>query len=292
MLTTDRMLLNPTDEELGRAIEDNLYALFRAMASLPGAELVQTPELGRHCAPPANPLFKGVWATKLEPDQVDAAIEDVLAWFAKRRAPFFFWWTGPSTRPIDLGARLAERGLVSMEAQTTPMPGLEASATGAPGMVTDLHAVDEDLLRRVPRGLEIERVRDKAALNEFKAVLMDAYALPERTPRAWVDATLALGFDRAPWRLFLARLDGDPVATALILGGGGVAGVYAVGTVERARGKGIGGAITLAPLLESRDEGYRHAVLFSSQIGVGAYERIGFRTIDAWIDRYLWRGDA
>src|SRR5437773_5649517 len=74
----DGALENPTDEELGVAIEDNLFAFFRAMASLPGAELVQTPELGRHCAPPTNPMFKGVWAPRLEPDQVEPAIDDVL----------------------------------------------------------------------------------------------------------------------------------------------------------------------------------------------------------------------
>ena len=56
-----------------------------------------------------------------------------------------------------------------------------------------------------------------------------------------------------------------------------------------ARGRGIGGAITLRPLLDARDEGYRHAVLFSSAMGVHAYERIGFRLLDGWIDRFLWR---
>ena len=290
MLTSDRILLNPTDTELGIAIEDNLHALFRAMSSLPGAELVQTPELGRHCAPPTDPMFKGVWATQLAPERVDETINEVLAWFAKRRAPFFFWWTGPSTRPTDLGQRLAARGLISMEAQAEHRTGaVTAAAKGAPGMAADFDDMSDDALRDVPRGFAIETVRDEAALRDFKQVLMAAYGLPELTTQAWVDATLAFGFERAPWRLYLGRLDGEPVASSLLFTGGGVVGVYAVGTVERARGKGIGGAITLAPLLEARDEGYRHAVLFSSAIGVRAYERIGFRPIDAWIDRYLWR---
>jgi predicted GNAT family acetyltransferase len=69
-----------------------------------------------------------------------------------------------------------------------------------------------------------------------------------------------------------------------------VASVYAIGTVPEVRGKGIGGAVTLGPLLEAREEGYRHAVLFSSAMGVSAYQRIGFRLLDAWINRYLWRG--
>jgi hypothetical protein len=42
---TNQALLNPTDAELGVAVEENLFALFRAMSTLPGSELVETPEL-------------------------------------------------------------------------------------------------------------------------------------------------------------------------------------------------------------------------------------------------------
>ena len=55
------------------------------------------------------------------------------------------------------------------------------------------------------------------------------------------------------------------------------------------RGRGIGGAITLRPLLEARDQGYRYAALFATELGVGAYRRIGFRDTGARINRYLWR---
>jgi ribosomal protein S18 acetylase RimI-like enzyme len=107
--------------------------------------------------------------------------------------------------------------------------------------------------------------------------------------QAWVDATTSFGLGRAPWRLYLGRLGGEPVATNLLFCGGGVASVYAVATVASARGRGIGGAITLAPLLAAREAGYRHAVLFSSDMAVGAYERIGFRGCGIRINRYLWR---
>jgi ribosomal protein S18 acetylase RimI-like enzyme len=68
-----------------------------------------------------------------------------------------------------------------------------------------------------------------------------------------------------------------------------VASVYAVATVPAARGKGIGAAITLKPLLEAREMGYRYAVLFSSEMGVRVYERIGFHLTNVRINRYLWR---
>jgi hypothetical protein len=35
--------------------------------------------------------------------------------------------------------------------------------------------------------------------------------------------------------------------------------------------------------------GYRYGVLFSTEMGVSVYRRIGFRPLDARINRYLWR---
>jgi hypothetical protein len=288
--TQTPILLDPTDDELARAVEENLHDLFRAQCTLPGSELVEGPELSFHHASPTNPMFKGVWATRLEPDALEAAIDERIAWFRERDAPFFFWWTGPSTRPAGLAEHLLARGLIGMEEQSRELvPGLRASPSGAPAMAADLDAMNEDVLAQVPEGFAIEEVRDEAGLEEFRRVFVEAYEVPAFAAQAWVDATRALGIGRTPWRLFVGRLDGEAVATNMLFNGGGVASVYAVGAVSAVRGRGVGGAITLAPLLEARTEGYRHAVLFSSAMGVHAYERIGFRLLGGAIDRYLWR---
>ena len=71
---------------------------------------------------------------------------------------------------------------------------------------------------------------------------------------------------------------------------GMVVGVYGVAVTPPARGKGIGAAISLKPLLEARDrDGYHHAVLFATEVGVPVYQRIGFRLTGGYINRYLWR---
>jgi ribosomal protein S18 acetylase RimI-like enzyme len=120
-------------------------------------------------------------------------------------------------------------------------------------------------------------------------VFITSYEIPDWAAQAWVDATLRIGVGRTPWKMYLGRLKGEPVATTMLFNGGGVASVYAVGTVPSARGRGIGGAITLKPLLDAREMGYRYAVLFATEMGVHAYERIGFHHCGTRINRYLWR---
>jgi GNAT superfamily N-acetyltransferase len=156
-------------------------------------------------------------------------------------------------------------------------------------MVADLSQMNEAALELVPPGCTIEEIHDEQSLIDFKQVFVESYEIPEWAGQAWVDATRAVGIGKTPWKMYLGRLDGRPVATNMLFNGGGVASVYGVATVPSARGKGIGGAITLKPLLEARAMGYHYAVLFSSEMGVHAYERIGFRLTGGRINRYLWR---
>jgi len=287
---TETILANPSDVELASAVDENLYALFRAMANSLGGELEERDGLGRHLAFPTNPMFKGAWRTRLSPGGADDAIHDTIAWFKDRNAPFFFWWTGQHTTPDDLGKRLVAHGLLSMEEQMHDMaPGIVSTASGAPGMVADLLRMNEAALTQAPPGFTIEEVHDEAGLSDFKRVLVEGYEIPEPMADGWAQAARRQGIGRTPWTMYLGRLNGQAVATNMLFNGGGVASVYGVATVPSARGQGIGGAITLKPLLEARNMGYRYAVLFSTEMGVRVYERIGFRPTGARINRYLWR---
>ena len=291
MCFTMDVLRSPSDSQLARAVEDNLFDLFRAMAaSLPEGEHQESPGLSRHLSFPTNPMFKGAWRTSLAEADVEHAIDETIAWFAERKAPFFFWWTGPSTQPPNLGARLMRRGLLDMaEQQQALAKDIVQTEAGAPAMALELGQADAAWLARVPADFTIEEVASESALADFKAVFVESYGIPEFAGQAWVDATRAIGLGRTPWRLFVGRLSGRPVATNMLFCGGGVASVYGVATLPDARGRGIGGAITLAPLLEARASGYEHAVLFSTEKGVSAYQRIGFRIVPGRINRYLWR---
>lgn len=287
-------LTHATESELMAAAMTNLYALFRAMAGcLPGGELEQGERLSRHLTFPTNPMFKGVWATRLAAADVDAALDETIAWFKARGAPFFFWWTGPDTGPHDLGQRLEARGLLSMEQMTETLAhGMVQTSAGAPIMAAELDQVDESLIGRTPTGFAIEEIGDEAGLREWKRVVVETYELPEWAGQAWVDAGLALGIGQTPWRMYLGRLDGEAVATNMLFTGGGVASILAVATLPKAQRKGIGAAISLKPLLEARAAGYRYATLWSTEQGFPVYRRLGFHDTGARLNRYLWRNPA
>jgi GNAT superfamily N-acetyltransferase len=280
-----------SDIELANATQDNLFALFRAMAEvLPGAEIVETEQLCYHHTFPTNPMFKGVWRTRLSAGEIDQAIDETIAWFAARRSPFFFWWTGPGSTPTDLPERLQERGFLDMAEQMKELaPGIKQTELGAPCMTADLHHMNEAVLTRVPPGFSIQEIQTEAQLQDFKRVFVESYEIPDWAGQAWVDAALRVGIGKTPWRMYVGYLGGKPVATNMLVLGGGVAGLFAVATIPAARGMGLGAAISLKPLLEARQMGYRYGVLFSSEMGVSVYERIGFELTDARLNRYLWR---
>jgi GNAT superfamily N-acetyltransferase len=288
---TDFILEDTTDEQLVLAVEENLFALFRAMSTLPGSQMEETKYLSRHLAFPTNPMYKGVWNTHLPPETADQAIHETIDWFKSRGAPFFFWWTGPKTQPEDMGIHLTKHGLIDMEGQGQSMtPGIKSTAMGAPGMVADLHNMNETVLAKGPQEFEMNDVQNETDLQDFKRVFIEGYEIPSTIADGWVQSAPEFGIGKIPWRLVLGRLNGQPVATNIILNGAGVVGVYGIAVIPSARGKGIGAAITLKPILDARDQaGYNYAVLFSSEMGAPVYERIGFRLMDVRINRYLWR---
>lgn len=273
------ILKDASPEQLNNAVDGNLFELFRAMTRLPGAELYETPGLARHLASPFNPMFKGVWHTRLAPADLEAAITDSIAYFQAQAAPFFFWWTGPDTQPVETGERLTAHGLTVHE-------------LNAPGMTARLDALDYAALKRVPKNFVIERVSQPAQLEQFKQAFVNGLEVPEWAGQAWVDATLALGLGQTPWVMYVGLLDGEPVASNMLFNGAGVASVFGVATTPGARGRGIGAAITLIAYQEALALGYDYGVLFATELGAPVYRRIGFQDSPVRISRYLWRSGA
>ncbi|HEY4027857.1 MAG TPA: N-acetyltransferase [Candidatus Dormibacteraeota bacterium] len=211
----------------------------------------------------------------LTPETADEAIGASVARLRAHRVPGT-WHVGPSMRPADLGERLVRHGF--------------ANAGDEIGMAVDLGALPDRVA--APAGLTVRRVGDGETLAAWTRTLAAGFGEGEREA-AWVGATFArigLG-DDVPWRHYLGLLDGAPVATSSLFLGAGVAGLYFVFTVATARRRGIGAALSLAPLREARAMGLRLGVLGASAMGFPVYRRLGFRE-HCRIHIYEWRPPA
>ena len=85
--------------------------------------------------------------------------------------------------------------------------------------------------------------------------------------------------DHAAFHLLAARIDGEMVAAALAYDFGGDCGIYNVGTVEKARKRGLGTALTAAQAYDARDRGCRTASLQSTEMAERVYAAVGFRDL-------------
>jgi GNAT superfamily N-acetyltransferase len=206
----------------------------------------------------------------LTQNEADREIEASLQRMREHEVPGS-WHVGPSMRPPDLGRHLIAHGF-------------EYGGDDI-GMAVDLSALPHEV--PVPDDFVIERVRDEAGLAAWVEALGSGFG-EGPVEAEWVgEMYRRLGFE-GPWRHYLGRVDEEPVATATSFFGAGVAGIYFVCTVERARRRGIGARITLAALSEARDLGYSVGVLGSSEMGYPVYRGLGFEEY-CRIGLYEWR---
>ncbi len=254
-------LTDLSPDVLSAAIERNGVECCLSWAGWPEMELGRNDHSVWTITDVPFPFFNNVFNARLPETDIDSAIEKAIDRFRQRKVPAF-WWTGPATRPTDLGKHLERAGLEH---------GFQA-----PAMALDLDVMDE--ATSPPSGFSVEEVVDEAGLRDWCDVMTPIYQFPDFAAEPWFKmlASLGLGPDK-PLRHFLARLDGKPVATASLYFGAGVAGISSVGTLPDHRHRGIGTALTVAALREAKRAGYRVGVLFSSVMGERMYKRIAFR---------------
>ena len=259
------------EDSLARAIETNGEEFLITLGRAAGAEERNDPSVRWVIGDIPIDYHNCVVRADLSPEVADGVILESLERFRSHGSPGS-WHVGPSTRPADIGERLLAHGF--------------SYGGDDIGMAVDLSSLRDDL--PVPDGLEIERVRDEATLVAWQAVLAQGFG-EGPVEAEWVgEVYRRLGLDGVSWRHYLGRLGGEPVATSTLFLGAGVAGVYFVCTIERARRRGVGAALTLAPLLEAREMGYRIGVLGASEMGYPVYRRLGFREL-CRIGLYEWR---
>ena len=130
----------------------------------------------------------------------------------------------------------------------------------------------------LPAGVEIRRLDspDRGAPTTGGSPAA-SYADLGFPPEVFAQYTVAEGLIADNLIAFLAYLDGEPVGIAMTIVTDGVAGIYWVGSLGEARGKGIGRAVTAAATNAGLDLGADVASLQASPMGRPIYEAMGYR---------------
>jgi predicted GNAT family acetyltransferase len=90
--------------------------------------------------------------------------------------------------------------------------------------------------------------------------------------------------DHRAFHVAIARLDGENVAGAMAYDHDDDCGIYNVGTLDRARRRGIGTAVTATLLHDARARGCRTATLQSTPMAERMYAAVGFRDLGGFVE--------
>jgi hypothetical protein len=259
---------------LARAIKANWMDYYRCLGRAPNAEMYAGPYLTWLLTGIPDAFNNVVLQTRLPPDDAGELIGQALTHFRSRSVRRLSWWLDEGAQETDLKKQLVAHGLTFDE--------------GGTGMAADLTALPTDL--SIPTGLTIAPVENKEALSQWAHIVNTGFGLPIWSETIWFALFADLVFE-LPLRNYLAILNGQPVGTSQLFLGAGVAGIYNVTCFPEARARGVGRAITLAPLLEARNLGFHVSILQASHLGYNVYRRLGFQDFGK-LSHYRWENET
>ncbi len=260
--------LDLSSTELPGQIQANLIAYMKLFAGLPGMLMHDADSFWfvSNLPAPGNTIFRAHWTA----DEAEARIDATLAAIGQH-INAVDWMVFPGDQPADLGQRLIARGL--------------PDGPGGNWLWADLSALGPG--PAWPPGFRIEQVRDDRALAEWVAVSEAGFG----TELAAFDAAYARhGYGPDAFSLHYTGYVGDtPVTSATLLDAGGTAAIYDVSTPPALRRNGFGGAITYALMQAIRDRGYASTWIWSSTLGKGVYQGLGYVDANFGMREYAWR---
>jgi hypothetical protein len=154
--------------------------------------------------------------------------------------------------------------------------GLEVFGEPAPEMVCTA-----PVAASCPDDVEIRTVTTVEGVRDFATITGAAYATYGMPANAPVELmSLPRRVLAAPHLVTVVAYRGDePLAGAMTLLSHGIAGLYWVGTVEKARRSGLGAAVTAAVTNIAFDRGAAAVTLQASVMGEPVYRSLGYQTL-------------
>jgi GNAT superfamily N-acetyltransferase len=235
--------------------EEAVVAPRRARIVVPGMEIIERPDWVQIVTPSFTQGSLNEVSFSAMPDEdADRIIDETIARY-RRRGLAFRWSVPPGSRPADLAERLARRGLIRTN--------VRAMARGTADFAGDRSPVEEV---------------DASTVGEFTLTMAAGWSM-DPAPILDYHRRIFAGEAR-PLRLFLARVDGAPAATA----GTFVfeRSAYLMGGVvlDRFRGRGLYRSLIAARLDDAARRGLTLATTHArEETSAPMLERMGFYTV-------------
>lgn len=261
-----KIIEDTSSDELLSASESNMAAFYSAYGRANGNTLAVGKNVTWFYTGIQDSLFNGVISARFQPDEAREVFNKLQAKIDEQGAPAL-WWIGPLSKPAEFGPLLEGYGL-QLDGEV-------------PGMAVDLISLDkqpETIMNFIVQKVDSAELQELWARTAAVGTGLSDAATEEMVR---LEATLADPKYKAQHR-YIGSLNGTPVATSALILDSGVAGIYAVATMKEARGKGIGRFLTVMPLLEARQLGYRVGILQSSSMGYPIYKKIGFKEVSKY----------
>jgi GNAT superfamily N-acetyltransferase len=247
-------------------VEDNLDAFLERVIRSGAFETGTDPDVWNYWCDVPFPLFNAIGAARFAPGSVDRRAHEVVKPYLERGLPFM-WWATPRGHAEELEPVLT---------------GLGLACESVPGMYREL---DGDVDPQVPSGVTLEEVGG----DELIPTMVAGFGMPETVREPLGRFVAALPPEQVGH--LVARLDGRPVACGTLWLTGRTAGLYNIATVEDARGRGIGYAVTAALMNLGRQRGATHAILHASAMGRSLYQCLGFEPVCV-VPQFVWMPPA
>lgn len=210
---------------------------------------------------PTHPVISN--AAFRRDDEVDADdfVDRAKAFFGERGRGFSIWARDGEGADEDLVAAASRADMQHVFAM--------------PEMVLT-RPVEEPAL---PGGAELRRLGSAEEAVGFWQIAAASYQSLGFPPEVFGSYENHAGLLAENVAAFVAHLDGAPVSIAMTIVSHGVAGIYWVGSLERARGRGLGRATTTAATNAGFAMGADLASLQASPMGAPIYADMGYETV-------------
>jgi GNAT superfamily N-acetyltransferase len=132
-------------------------------------------------------------------------------------------------------------------------------------------------------GVTVRVLRSEEDVVAMSQALADAFSMPADAIARAMPLRL---YDSPAIDTFVAEHDGDVLSSVTVTRHGNVTGVWAMGTMAAAQGKGVGRALLSTAMAAERAAGTAAFYLGATPAGRPLYERLGYRSVfsaEVWV---------